>query len=85
MENIIYMQAIIVSCTVDVGVVYSSEKDDNETKAGRKGKLIYIMTEKRLYIQSAFALLMKKKASTGKQAVFTDPIISKIIIVSDIF
>lgn len=29
MENIIYNELIIRDCMVDVGVVYSSEKDDN--------------------------------------------------------
>ena len=58
MENIIYNELIIRDCMVDVGVVYSSEKDDNgkQKQVAREIDFIANDGEKRLYIQSAFCV-----------------------------
>ena len=58
MENIIYNELIIRGFSVDVGVVYSNEKNDNGSysKAAREIDFIASKGGKKAYIQSAFAL-----------------------------
>lgn len=58
MENIIYNELIIRGFSVDVGVVYSNEKNDNGSysKSAREIDFIASKGGKKVYIQSAFAL-----------------------------
>lgn len=58
MENIIYNELIIRGFSVDVGVVYSNEKNDNGSysKIAREIDFIASKGGKKVYIQSAFAL-----------------------------
>lgn len=58
MENIIYNELIIRGFSVDVGVVYSNERDDNGSysKIAREIDFIASKGGKKVYIQSAFAL-----------------------------
>lgn len=58
MENIIYNELNIRGFSVDVGVVYSNEKNDNGSysKAAREIDFIASKGGKKVYIQSAFAL-----------------------------
>lgn len=58
MENIIYNELIIRGFSVDVGVVYSNEKNDNGSysKVAREIDFIASKGGKKAYIQSAFAL-----------------------------
>ncbi len=58
MENIIYNELIIRGFSVDVGVVYSNEKNDNGSysKVAREIDFIASKRGKKAYIQSAFAL-----------------------------
>lgn len=58
MENIIYNELVIRGFSVDVGVVYSNEKNDNGSysKAAREIDFIASKRGKKVYIQSAFAL-----------------------------
>lgn len=58
MENIIYNELIIRGFSVDVGVVYSNEKNDNGSysKVAREIDFIASKGGKKVYIQSAFAL-----------------------------
>lgn len=58
MENIIYNELIIRGFSVDVGVVYSNERNDNGSysKIAREIDFIASKGGKKVYIQSAFAL-----------------------------
>ena len=58
MENIIYTERNIRGISVDVGVVYSNERNDNGSysKIAREIDFIASKGGKKVYIQSAFAL-----------------------------
>lgn len=58
MENIIYNELIIRGFSVDVGVVYSNEKNDNGSYSKTAREIDFIASKggKKVYIQSAFAL-----------------------------
>ena len=87
MENIIYNELIIRDCMVDVGVVYSSEKDDNgkPKQVAREIDFIANDGEKKLYIQSAFALPDEEKAvQENKPFSLTGDYFPKIIVRHDI-
>lgn len=87
MENIIYNELIIRGYSVDVGVVYSNEKND-------KGRLVPVSREidfvansgeKKVYIQSAFALDSDEKAIQEKKPFYlTGDFFQKIIVRHDI-
>ena len=87
MENIIYNELIIRDCMVDVGVVYSSEKDDNGKlkQVAREIDFIANDGEKKLYIQSAFALPDEEKTmQENKPFSLTGDYFPKIIVRYDI-
>ncbi len=87
MENIIYNELIIRECAVDVGIVYSSEKDS-------KGRSVQIAREidfvanrggKKTYIQSTYALGTDEKVETeNKPFSLTGDSFPKIIVRHDI-
>lgn len=87
MENIIYNELINRGCSVDVGIVYGTGKD-------QKGRTIQVAREidfvatiggKRIYIQSAFALPDEIKAETeNKPFSLTGDSFPKIIVRHDI-
>lgn len=58
MENIIYNELIIRGYSVDIGVVYSNDRNENgsHSKTAREIDFIASMGGKKVYIQSAFAL-----------------------------
>lgn len=58
MENIIYNELIIRGFSVDVGVVYSNERNDNGSYSKTAREIDFIASKggKKVYIQSAFAL-----------------------------
>lgn len=64
MENIIYNELIIRGFSVDVGVVYSNEKNDNGSYSKTAREIDFIASKggKKVYIQSAFALPDDAKA-----------------------
>ena len=66
MENIIYNELIIRECAVDIGIVYSNEKNKNGKTAAVAREIDFIETVggKKTYIQSAYALPDEKKAET---------------------
>ena len=66
MENIIYNELIIRECAVDIGIVYSNEKNKNGKTAAvaREIDFIAAVGGKKTYIQSAYALPDEKKAET---------------------
>lgn len=58
MENSIYNELIIRGFSVDVGVVYSRERNANGSSVRVPREIDFVVTSggKRTYIQSAFAL-----------------------------
>ncbi|MBR3999203.1 MAG: ATP-binding protein [Clostridia bacterium] len=87
MENIIYNDLIIRDCSVDVGVVYGTEKDKkgNTVEVAREIDFIATYGGKKTYIQSAYALKDEKKAETeNKPFSLTGDSFPKIIVRHDI-
>lgn len=64
MENIIYNELIICGFAVDVGVVFSNERNasGSYSKVARETDFVATKGGKKVYIQSAFALPDEEKA-----------------------
>jgi len=87
MENILYNELIIRECAVDVGIVYSQDKDANGRIAQVTREIDFIATAsgKKTYIQSAYALPSEEKALTEyKPLSLTGDSFPKIIVRHDI-
>ena len=63
MENIIYNELIIRGYSVDVGVVYTREYNDNNNSVRVPKEIDFVVNAggKKIYIQSAFALATEEK------------------------
>ena len=87
MENIIFNELQIRECSVDIGIVYSNEKN-------ARGKVVPVTREidfvaasgsKKIYIQSAYALGTEEKVATeNKPFALTGDSFPKIIVRHDI-
>lgn len=87
MENIVYNELCIRGFAVDVGVVYSRELNENNNSVRVAKEIDSIATKggKKVYIQSAFALLSEEKtASALKPFSLTGDSFPKIIVRGDI-
>ena len=87
MENIIYNELIIRGFSVDVGVVYSNEKNasGNYVKTAREIDFIASKGGKKIYIQSAFSLSDKEKTEQElRPFALTGDSFPKIIVRRDI-
>lgn len=87
MENILYNELVIRECAVDVGVVYSNEKDAKGkiNKVAREIDFIATARGKKTYIQSAYAHPTEEKAETeNKSFSLTGDSFPKIIVRHDI-
>ena len=87
MENIIYNELLIRECSVDIGVVYSNEKDTKGKVSQRAREIDFIATSggKKTYIQSAYALGTEEKAiAENKPLTLTGDSFPKIIVRHDI-
>lgn len=87
MENILYNDLIIRECSVDIGIVYSSEKDQKgrSVQVAREIDFIAASGGKKTYIQSAYALKTDEKAETeNKPFALTGDSFPKIIVRHDI-
>ena len=87
MENIIYNELILRGFSVDVGVVYSREinANGNSVRVPREIDFVANKGGKRVYIQSAFALLTEeKKEAELKPFLLTGDSFPKIIIRNDV-
>lgn len=87
MENIIYNELIIRECAVDIGIVYSTEKDGigRPKQVAREIDFIAGSGGKKTYIQSAYALGTEEKAATeNKPFSLTGDSFPKIIVRHDI-
>ena len=87
MENIIYNDLRIRGCSVDVGVVYSLEKDNKNRSVEVPREIDFVATlgGKKVYIQSAYALESDSKIeSENKPFGLTGDSFPKIIVRQDI-
>lgn len=87
MENIIFNELIIRDCAVDIGIVYSREKNDagQSVPVAREIDFIATLGGKKTYIQSAYALGTEEKALTeNKPFLLTGDSFPKIIVRHDI-
>jgi len=87
MENILYNELIIRECVVDIGIVYSQDKDANGRIAQVAREIDFIATAggKKTYIQSAYTIHSEEKALTEfKPLSLTGDSFPKIIVRHDI-
>ena len=87
MENIIYNELRIRGCAVDIGIVYSTEKNKNGQNVQVAREIDFIATRggKKTYIQSAYALENEQKAITENRPFsLTGDSFPKIIVRHDI-
>lgn len=87
MENIIYNELRIRGCAVDVGVVYSTEKNKGGQNVQVAREIDFIATRggKKTYIQSAYAMENEQKAiAESKPFGMTGDFFPKIIVRHDI-
>lgn len=87
MENIIYNELIVRGFSVDVGVVYSREKNSsgNYSKTAREIDFVAVKGNRKVYVQSAFALPDDEKAEQElKPLSLTGDSFPKVIIRKDI-
>lgn len=87
MENIIYNELIIRRCSVDIGIVYSLErnKSGNPVQTPREIDFIASRGGKKVYIQSAYAMETEDKIATeNKPLSLTGDSFPKIIVRHDI-
>ena len=87
MENIIYNELFVRGFSVDVGVVYSREKNSsgNYSKTAREIDFVAVKDNRKVYVQSAFALPDEEKAAQElKPLSLTGDSFPKVIIRKDI-
>ena len=87
MENIIYNELIIRGYSVDIGVVYSNEKNSSGSYSKVPREIDFIASKggRKVYIQSAFALLDEEKATQElRPFALTGDSFPKIIVRKDI-
>lgn len=87
MENIIYNELVIRGFLVDIGVVYSRERNSNGNSVRVPREIDFVVTNgsKKIYIQSAFALQTEEKiAQELKPFSLTGDSFPKIIVRKDI-
>lgn len=86
-ENIIYNELIIRGFSVDVGVVYSNEKNEKGTYVKVAREIDFIASDgvKKYYIQSAYAMETEEKIKTeNKPFSLTGDSFPKIVVRRDI-
>ena len=87
MENIVYNDLRIRGCEVDIGVVYSTEKNKSGNSAQVVREIDFIATQgsRKTYIQSAYALDSNEKTvAENKPLHLTNDAFPKIIVRHDI-
>ena len=87
MENVIFNELIVRGFSVDIGIVYSNEKNEsnNYSKITREIDFIATKGNKKVYIQSAFALPDETKTEQElKPFLLTNDFFPKIIVRKDI-
>ncbi len=63
MENIVYNELIIRECAVDLGIVFSHEKDNNGKMTSVSREIDFVSNNggMKTYIQSSYACQPKRK------------------------
>ena len=87
MENIVYNELAIRRCSVDIGIVYSSEKNKSGNRQNVAREIDFIATKggKKIYIQSAYAMETEDKIITeSKPLSLTGDSFPKIVVRQDI-
>lgn len=87
MENIIFNELIIRGCAVDIGIVYSNEKNSQGKASPVAREIDFIANTggKKTYIQSAYALGTEEKAiAENKPFSLTGDSFPKVIVRHDI-
>lgn len=87
MENILYNELIVRGYSVDVGVVYSREKNKTgtQTKVPREIDFIASMGSKKVYLQSAYAMPSEEKIEAElKPFSLTGDSFPKVVVRKDI-
>ncbi len=87
MENILYNELIVRGFAVDVGVVYSRERNQNGNSVRVPREIDFVVNGggKRTYIQSAYAMETEEKRNTeGRPFSLTGDSFPKIIVRKDI-
>jgi predicted AAA+ superfamily ATPase len=87
MENIIYNELLIRRASVDIGIVYSNEKDKNgkQKRIAREIDFIASKSGKKVYIQSAYAMETDNKIETEmKPFSLTGDSFPKIVVRHDV-
>lgn len=86
MENIIYNELIVRGFSVDVGVVYSNEKNAQGTYVKTAREIDFIASDgsRKYYIQSAYAMETEEKINTeNKPFMLTNDSFPKIVVRRD--
>ena len=87
MENILYNELVVRGYAVDVGVVFSREKDSKGTalRVPREIDFVATLGSKKVYIQSAYAMMTEEKmASELKPFSLTGDSFPKVIVRRDL-
>ena len=87
MENIIYNELIIRGCAVDIGVVYSGEKNANGKTSQVTREIDFIANAggRKTYVQSAYAMeTEEKRESEARPFALTGDSFPKIIVRKDV-
>ena len=87
MENVIYNELRVRGCEVDIGIVYSCEKNKSGQFAQVAREIDFIATRgsKKIYIQSAYAMETEEKINIeNKPLTLTNDFFPKIIVRHDI-
>ena len=87
MENILYNELVVRGYAVDVGVVFSREKDSRGTalRVPREIDFVATLGSKKVYIQSAYAMMTEEKmASELKPFSLTGDSFPKVIVRRDL-
>ena len=86
MENMIFNELAIRRCSIDIGIVFSSERSDGKPKKVTR-EIDFIATKggKKVYIQSAYAMATEEKAAAeAKPLILTGDAFPKIIVRNDV-
>ena len=87
MENIIYNELIIRGFSVDVGVVYATEKNGRGSASRKALEIDFVVNSgnKRTYIQSAYSISSEEKEAIEKRSFrLIGDLFARIIVRSDI-
>lgn len=87
MENIIYNELIIRGYSVDVGVIYTNDKNANGSHSKKAREIDFVCTKgnRKYYVQSAYAMETEEKQESERLPLIkVDDSFTKIIVRHDI-